>query len=333
MAKTKFDVICVGSATVDAFAKTQHSELIKIYREGEETDFLAYPTGAKILLDEIDFTTGGGGTNVSVSLARLGLRTAYIGCIGSGQNAEMVLSDLRKEKVDTSLVVKKDGETGYSIILDSIEHDRTILAYKGVNNSLAYKDIVKKRLSTRWFYFSSMMDAAFATLESLAAFAQKNNIPFAFNPSPYLAEKGSAFLQQVLSRAAMLVLNKEEAELIVGKGDFAFLCTKLSQLGPKYVVVTDGKAGSHCFADGVLYFSDTTNVNAVETTGAGDAFASAFLAGIIIKNDISFALALGTTNAESVISYYGAKNKLLSFREATALMKRRPVRVTRKRIH
>jgi len=326
-----YDVICVGSSTVDVFAKTEHSELIKIMNKNEEEDFLAYSTGSKILIEQLDFTTGGGGTNVGVALSRLGMKTAYLGCVGKDKNAEHILKRLKEEKVDTKLVVRKKGQTGYSIILDSIEHDRTILAYKGVNNSFRFKDIDKKKLKTKWFYFSAMLDEAYTAQEKVAIFAEKHNIKIAFNPSSYLAEKGSQFLKEILARTEILVLNKEEAELIVGKDSVDYLLYKLHLLGPNYVIITDGKKGAYCYYVGTIYFAKTNNIKIVETTGAGDAFASTFLAGLIKKNDIPYALKLATTNAESVISHHGAKNKLLTFKESLAIMKKNPIKVTKKK--
>ncbi len=329
-----FDVICVGSSTVDVFAKTKYSELIKITdNHKKEEELLAYPVGGKILVDELDFTTGGGGTNVAVSLTKLGLNAAYLGCMGKGGNSEIVLEALKKFKVDTSLVVRKKGDTGYSIILDSIEHDRTILAYKGLNNQLDFKDIDKSKLKTKWFYFSAMLDKAFKTQEAIAKFAEKNEIKIAFNPSSYLAEKGSTFLNEIISRTELLVLNKEEAALIVGKDTLEYLCLKLNKLGSNYVVITDGKKGAYCYHDGMLYFAKTNNIKIIETTGAGDAFASTFLSGLIIKNDVEYAMKLATTNAESVISHHGAKNKLLTLKEAEAIMKKKPVKVTKKKLN
>lgn len=329
-----FDVICVGSSTVDVFVKTKYSELIKIMDTKKEENLLAYPVGGKILVEELDFTTGGGGTNVAVSLAKLSLKPAYLGCMGKGGNSEIVLEALKKFRVDTGLVVRKNGDTGYSIILDSIEHDRTILAYKGLNNNLDFKDIDKKKLKAKWFYFSAMLGRAFKTQEKLAKFAKENNIKIAFNPSSYLAEKGSTFLKEILSRSELLVLNKEEAALIAGKDTIDYLAIKLNKLGPGYVVITDGKRGAYCYHDGCLYFAKTNNIKIIETTGAGDAFASSFLAGIILKNDIPFAMKLATTNAESVVSYHGAKNKLLTLREAQNILRyKKGVKVTKKKLN
>jgi ribokinase len=325
-----FDVICVGTSTVDVFANTDYSELIKIMDKRGEQDLLAYPIGSKILIRELNFTTGGGGTNVAASLARLGHRVAYLGCMGKDANADIVLNDLKKLKVDSSLVVRKEGKTGYSIVLDSIEHDRTILTYRGENNELDFKDINKNKLKAKWLYFSAMLDKSFKAQEQIAKFAEKNGIKVAFNASQYLAEKGARFLKEILSRVEILVLNKEEAELILresGRSTIAKLSVGLSKLGPKYVVITDGEHGSYCYHDGCLYSAKAHHIKVVETTGAGDAYASTFLSGIIRKNDIVYAMQIATTNAESVISHHGAKTGLLTLSQIHKRLGEMPVEV------
>ncbi len=321
-----YDVICVGSATVDVFAKTKFSELIKIMSNKKETDLLAYPTGSKILIDELDFTTGGGGTNTSVSLARLGHKTAWLGILGDDDNANFIINKLKKENVDI-IAAKGNKPTGYSIILDSLEHDRTILAYKGINDFLEFKKIPLKKLKTKWFYFSSMLNKSFTTLEKLAKYAQKNKIKIAFNTSSYLAKKGPTYLKIILKRADILILNREEASYLVRGETIKDLLKNIRKLGPKLVVITDGKRGSNAFDGTYIYKIKTSSIKVLETTGAGDAFASAFLSGMIKKNDIIFAMQLGQANAESVIQYHGAKNKLLRYKESLNIIKKRYERV------
>jgi ribokinase len=323
-----YDVITVGSATVDVFAKTEFSELIKIKSSEGVTSLLAYPTGAKILIEELEFTTGGGATNTAVSLARLGHKVACISKTGCKGNAQRVVNDLKKEKIDSSLITcSNKGRTGYSIILDSLEHDRTILTFKGSSNDLRFSEINKNKLKTKWFYFSTMMGEAYKSLEKLAEYAEKNKIKIAFNTSEYLAKKGPKFLKKVLSRTTLFVLNKEEAQLIVGNADEKELLKRLHKLGPEIVVITNGKLGAHASDGKKVYFLKPNNIKVVETTGAGDAFASSLLSGLIKKNDIEFALQLASANAESVISYHGAKNKLLTFKEALGIIKKRPSKI------
>ena len=326
-----YDVITVGSATVDALARTEFCEMI---HDKKNKECIAYPVGAKILMEELVLTVGGGGTNTAVSLSRLGHKVAFVGKIGSKYNSNRVIHQLKKEKVDTSLIIRsKTGRTGYSIILDSKKHDRTILAFRGSNNDLGSNEINFKKLKTKWFYFSSMIEKSYKTLEKIATYASKNNIKIAFNTSSYLAKKGKNYLKNILNKTNILVLNKDEAQLIVGKNNnVANLLKKLSKLGPEIVAITDGKNGVYVLNNNQIYTGIPTNVKIVETTGAGDAFASSFLCGIIRKNNIEFAMKLGMTNAESVIQHHGAKEKLLKYNEALKIMKKRPIKIIKKKI-
>src|SRR3989338_526378 len=314
-----YDIITIGSATVDTLVRTEFYEMI---HDKKKKECIAYPVGSKILMKELILTTGGGGTNTAVALARLGHKVAFLGKVGSKYNSSMVIKELKKEKVGTSLIVRsKTGRTGYSIVLNSKKHDRTILAFKGSNNDLSFNEIKLKKLNARWFYFSSMMGASFKTLEKLASYAKEHNIKIAFNISSYLAKKGKNHLKNILKKTSILVLNKEEASLLVGKGKINDLLKKLQKLGPEIIAITDGKNGVYVLHSKTAYYGKPHNVKIVETTGAGDSFASSFLSGIIKKGNIEFAIDLGMTNAESVIQHHGAKEILLTYNQALKGMK------------
>lgn len=326
-----YDVITVGSATLDVFARTRFSELIKIIDPKGERDLLAFPSGSKILIDELEFTTGGGGTNTAVAFSRLGHKVAFLGKLGEGTNSDFIHKGLLKEKIEL-LCAHGNGNAGYSVILDTLEHDRTILTYKGVNDDLRHNEVPYRKLKTKWFYFSAMLEESFHTLERLAEFAQERDIKVAFNPSTYLAEKGSRHLKNILSRTKLLVLNKEEACLLVGDDDNEGLLLKLKSFGPEIVVITDGKNDLHVIDKNCFYRTKPPAIKVVDATGAGDAFAASFLSGILRKNDVQFAIKLGIVNSQSVISHYGAKNILLTFKEAMKKMKTLDIKVHRKKI-
>ena len=147
-----------------------------------------------------------------------------------------------------------------------------------------------------------------------------------------MAKKGKNYLKDILKKISILVLNKEEACILVGKDSIKGLLKKLNKLGPDIISITDGKHGVYVLYNNQIYCGKPTNVKIVETTGAGDAFASSFLCGIIRKKDIEFAMKLGMTNAESVIQHHGAKEKLLTYNEALKIMKKRPIKVIKKRL-
>lgn len=94
----------------------------------------------------------------------------------------------------------------------------------------------------------------------------------------------------------------------------------LAETGVKIVVITDGRAGSQvCDGEHVYYFP-SFSVPVVDTLGAGDAFASGFVAGYISSGDISQALKLGTANSSSVVRYFGAKPGLLTLEEVREII-------------
>jgi len=317
-----YDVITVGSATVDAFAYTERSKVIKVEKRAKEQDFIAYPSGTKILLNRLLFMTGGGGTNTAVAFSRLGLKTAFLGSIGSDGHGNAIVKELKNEKVDFIGQRSKKEASGFSIILDSIEHDRTILVFLGANKSLQLSDINMGKVTAKWFYFSSMVGKSYKAIEELSRHAKKNGINIAFNSGSYLVGKGKKYLSRVLFSTRILFLNKEEAEALVGNGDIPGMMQKLHKLGPEIITITNGREGAYASDGKSLYFAPAHKIKVVETTGAGDAFASGFLAGFIKKNDIKFGLKLGIANAESVLSYYGAKNRLLKWNKALSVLKR-----------
>ncbi|MCL4378594.1 MAG: carbohydrate kinase family protein [Actinobacteria bacterium] len=316
-----YDVITIGSNTIDAFVYTDKAESIMIKTIAGEEDFISYPMGSKLLINELDFFSGGGGTNAAVSLARMGLRVAYLGKIGSDNdsNGNKILDELKSEKVDflgvKSILVSE--KTGFSIVLDSIEKNRTILTYRGANDSIDISEIDLGKLKTGWFYLSSMLDRSFETLEIICNYAVNNKIKMIFNPDNYLCQKGINYLENILKNLEILVLNKEEATLLVKDSDIKSKLVSLQKSGPKIVAITDGVNPVNCIdSDNNFYICYPLDTKVTETTGAGDSFASAFLVGFIKTKDIEFSLKLAIANSNSVLQYKGAKNKLLTYDEA-----------------
>jgi ribokinase len=315
-----YDVITMGSATVDAFVQTGD----RLFRCQRGKKKVSVPFGSKIVSEDIHFDVGGGGTNTAVSFSRLGLKAAFLGKIGSGSNSGVVRDLLKREKVDISLMPRCRGRTGYSIVLDAVGHDRTIITFKGSNDKLKFDELKLSRLQAKWFYCSSMMGESYKTMERLVAWARKKGSHVMFNPSSYLCEKGKGHLRKMLSSAHVLVLNREEAMSLAKRRSVKGLLLALHSMGPRIVIITDGKHAVHMYDKGLHYQIRPSRAKVVESTGAGDAFGAGFLAGYIRKNEPEFALKLGLVNAESVLQHLGAKNKLLRWSEAASRVRQAP---------
>ena len=330
-----YDVITVGSNTLDAFVRTD-AKPIRVHKPGDNKKndklCLAYPLGAKILITNLDFHLGGGGTNTAATFKKLGFKIAYLGKIGHDENGVKILHELNKLNIE--FIGSFGKSSGYSVILDSIAHDRTILTHKGSNDNFRYGEVDKTKLKTNWFYFSSMMSSSLELLKSLARYAKKNKIKLAFNPSEYLVVKGREELKPILDATDILVFNREEALILSGKKTiedaFKLLKKIIKQEG--IVIITDGPRGAYAYNGEVMLHAHPKNVKILETTGAGDAFASAFTAGIIRELNLKTALKMGMIQAESVIQSYGAKNKLLNNHEMFDAIKKDRRKIITKKI-
>jgi len=309
-----YDVITVGSATIDVFVDTEDG----LFRPCKRCKgHVNVPFGSKILIEKLKFFTGGGGTNTAVGFARLGLKTAWIGKLGDDQTGKTVLAELKKERVDTRLAAVAKGKTsGYSIILDAKGHDRTILAHKGCNDELSPSDVSLGKIKTNWIYCSSQMGRSLSTLTRIIRYSKKKGIFIAFNPSTYMITEERAAVARILKMTETLIFNKEEAGLLVGDAPIRKMIERIHKMGPKYVVVTDGKNGAWGSDGNEVWFCKAPGVPVVEATGAGDSFATGFVAGIMKGMPVDEAMKIGMVESASVIQYIGAKNILLTWKQA-----------------
>jgi len=316
------DVVCVGSSTIDVFVNTNDKEI-----QYNKRRIIGFDAGSKNIIQDLNYSIGGGAVNTSVSFSRLGIKVACITKLGSYGNGKIIEKYLRDEKVKVIPIRSKTEHSGYSVILDSHEHSRAILTYKGANDSLKFDEIPKKQLNAKWLYFTSMMKDSFKTQVKLINHVKKSNIKVAYNPSLYQIKEYKTILSRLLRKIDLLIFNKEEAETLVGKHPIKKLVKKIYQKGVRIVVITDGKKGSYAY-DGFRYYDAKPNlVNYVETTGAGDAFASTLLAGMIKGKSLEDSMKLATSNAESVIKQIGAQNELLTWTKLNNIVKKKPIKV------
>lgn len=301
-----YDIITLGNATLDVLVKAK-SESGHSKKQNKHQDVLHH-FGEKIPINDIVFTTGGSGINSAIAFSRLGLKTAFIGCLGLDINGEILAKELKKENIEF-LGRVKPGNTGYSVLIPS-SHERKILTFSGVNNNLEWTDIPLS-LETKWLYISSPQGETFKTAEKLVSFAKKKRIKVVFNLNIPLAKQGLKKLKPVLKKADILILNKEEAANLTDKGTIKQMLECLSNYTPGIVVITNGHESIHALSGRMIYIKHLQAIKPLDKTGAGDAFASGFIYGIIQGKDIPTSLDFGHKEALAVLSHLGSKNNLL----------------------
>jgi len=309
------DVITFGSATGDVFLKLNRGNF-KVLRDKAfgSGKGMCFSLGSKFLVDDTTVFSGGGGTNTACTFSNQGFKSAYVGKVGDDIMGEMVLQDLKTHKVSLLFLLKdQKRKTALSVVLSS-SRERTILIYKGACHFLSKEDLLFTKLKkTKWFYIAPLYDKSAELLGGIIRFARENKISVAFNPSRQHLKAGRDRLKPVLAHVDALILNDREARMLVnvpGDKDLEII-KELRYICPGIIVITKGRGGA-VVCDGANIFKlFVTDIQVVEKTGAGDAFGSAFIAGLLQKNDIEYAIRLAIANAESCIQKVGAKNGLL----------------------
>ncbi|MEI7616871.1 MAG: carbohydrate kinase family protein, partial [Actinomycetota bacterium] len=118
--------------------------------------------------------------------------------------------------------------------------DRTILAFKGVNNNLTIKDVKLDKIKTKWLYVSSMLGQSLETAESIVYLAKKRKTKVAINLSLYVANKGLEELSPLLSSADIIILNKEEAQALTKEKDIDKVLNKMYEHTYAKIAITSG---------------------------------------------------------------------------------------------
>lgn len=313
-----YDIISVGDATLDVFVNLQEASVLCNLQKDVCQLCLSYAD--KIPVEKVQRLIGGNAANNAVGSSRLGLKAAFYSIVGNDETGRNIMETVCDAKVSCEYMqIDKKQESNYSVVLN-YKGERTILVY---HIDRTYK--MPKFKPTKWFYLTSMGKNHYDFHMELLAHIKKTGAQLAFNPGTHQLKQGLEKLKPLLAETSVLFVNKEEAQRLVGQiVDIKELIVAMKRVGPKIVVITDGDKGSYAH-DGVDFWKcGVTKTPVVERTGAGDSFATAFLAATIQGKGIPEALHWGTMNSASVITKVGPQAGLLTKPQIQAWLKKYP---------
>lgn len=321
-----YDVISVGDVVTDAFIKLFDDRAELIEKDGKR--MLAMEFGTKIPFDHVEVVEGvGNSANAAVSLAKLGLRSGFITNVGGDSYGRDIIAALHHNGVNTSLVrINHDKKSNYHYVL-WYKDERTILIR---HEEYDYQwPHLRPSETPKWIYLSSVPQHAIDYHDQISDYLDVNpDVKLAFQPGTFQMEAGVDRLRRIYQRSEVLVLNREEAVTVGGGNhdDVHDLLNKLHDLGPKIVVVTDGPNGAYA-SDGnkrlqMPLYPDPAPPK--DRTGAGDAFASTFVAAIVHGKSMEDALKWAPINSMSVVQRVGAQAGLVTEYQIENYLKHAP---------
>lgn len=310
----KRKTLSIGGATYDLFVCLPHDTV----HDHSNEKFFRLPLGAKIRVEQMVETCGGGASNTSVGLARLGCDARFEGVIGSDQWGQKLMENFRKEGVSTDTVTIVESETtSFSIILLGSNRERVILYQPSTNTHLKDMTFSKDAMQgIDWVYLNHLSEESCQIENDIVEMLAKNTgTRLTWNPGGCQIGKGLTDADNIalLAHTHLLLLNKEEALEMTMATDITQAITMLLNTGVKIVCVTDGRNGSFA-SDGVSLFHCpvVTGIQTVNTTGAGDAFGTGMTWGLIEGLSLPEAMKSGTINAASVVANMGSQTGLLT---------------------
>ncbi len=311
MSKT-FDLVAVGDVVTDAFIRIKDAS-VNCDLNKEECK-LSFRFGDKVPYEFVEVVKAvGNSANAAVSATRLGLKVAFVSNVGDDQNGKDCIETLKKNKVDTQYVTINQGkETNYHYVL-WFEDDRTILV-KHQEYNYAFPEIE----APKWIYLSSLAENSLPYHQKIAEYLKAHpEIKLVFQPGTFQMKLGYKKLQELYRLSYLFFCNVEEAKRILDIAEeieIIPLLQKIRELGPKIIVITDGRKGAYTYDGETAWFMPPypDPKPPVSRTGAGDAFASTFTSALALGKTVPEALRWAPINSMSVVQQIGAQKGLLT---------------------
>ncbi len=292
MAIKKLDVVAIGAILIDLIGKAERLP------EREE----------EVFLDELIALPGGSAANTAVACARLGLKTGFVGKIGEDDFGEFLKQDLAREGVDIAELKKtREKQTGTCLIVMDRKKERHMYAFSGAANLLSRSDINPE-------YINSAKIVHLADLKNIAPLIEaakqaRGKTKVSLNPGGLIINLGYRKIRPLLKLVDIYISSKNEAAKLYRTENTLELADKLLKEGIETVALTLGKDGCYIANANQSLRVPAFKVEAVDTTGAGDAFSAGFLYGLAKELSLRECGRYANATAALCVSTSGARFK------------------------
>ncbi len=286
MEKNSDTVLGMGNALMDILVRINNDELLNRLDLPKGSMTLVDREKASKILKQIQYlpksyAPGGSAANTIRGLAALDHPTAYIGSVGDDELGYMFKESIAKEKVDPLLLTSLNP-TGHAITFITPDSERTFATFLGAATDLSAEQLTQKMFSgKRIFHIEGYLIIDHPLILQALKMARKAGVEVSYDMASYnVVEENRDFIRKILSEYVDLVFaNEEEARTFTGKEPKDAL-EELSEFC-KVAVVKTGAKGSLVKMEEELYMVRAIEAEPVDTTGAGDLYASGFLYGYI----------------------------------------------------
>ena len=318
-----YDLISIGDTTTDMFMLLSEQEIRVRDENNDGVTDLIMDFGTKIPIEKLTrIVAVGNAANNAIGASRLGLSAALYTALGEDRDADETREVFKAEGVSLEYVVTTPGtKTNFSAVIN-VGAERTILVFHE-HRQYHLQDNMQ---GAGWVYYTSLGQGHEELNRQIVEYCQRTGTKLAYQPGSHQLRTGLEVVKPIIAAADFVVMNKEEAQGLTGR--FGVECPELVgaflEMGAKCVAVTDGPKGSFASDGDGVWFCDIYDIEVIERTGCGDAWATGFLSarhkGLAVKE----AMEWGTVNAAGKLRFIGAREGLLREQEVRDWIAGRP---------
>jgi sugar/nucleoside kinase (ribokinase family) len=313
-----YDIYAIGAALVDTEVEVTDNFLAEHSIDKAVMTLVEQPRQAELIssLKKNDSTllkqSGGSACNSVVAAAQLGSATYFGGKIADDEDGTLYADDLTYAGVSHAFMQSEHGVTGKCLVMVTPDAERTMNTYLGVSDEFAENEIDQSALAkSEWFYVEGYLqtdDPRTTVVKSAVEFAKQQGVKVALSLSdPFVAQLFGDNLKSVIGDGVDLIFcNKDEALAFTGADTIDQASKELKTYSASFVI-TDGAKGATVFDGKTLLQVPGVKAKAIDTNGAGDMFAGAFLYAITSGKSYLKAAQLANQAAAMVVERFGPR--------------------------
>lgn len=279
--------------------------------------------GETVIGSSLNFGPGGKGSNQATAASRSGAEVVMVAKTGDDTLSDIQHRHYLKEGMTEKYIFRtKESQTGTCFIsVSEVTGQNEIVIVKGANEHLSPEDVLKaeKEIATCDCVLAQF-ETTFETVDMMIKLAKKYKKTIVINPAP--AQKIPVGL---LEGVDYFTPNETEAEFfsgvpVVTEKDAEKASKKILKLGVKNVIITLGKKGAYFYNDKKHFLVKPTDLKAVDSTGAGDAFNGGLVVAISEGRDIEDAIKFANCVASISVTKKGSSDSMPQREESLKLL-------------
>ena len=314
----KYHVYGMGAALVDTEIQVTDDDLITMQVEKGQMTLVDEQRRQELMealsghLVHSKRASGGSAGNTIIAASYFGAKTFFSGKVAADDNGEFYMQDMQRAGVVTPLITAEPGVTGKCLILITPDAERSMNTFLGASESFSSRELDLAAINeSAYLYIEGYLvttDGGRSAAINAREVAQSNGtkVALSFSDPGIIAHFKDGIQSMMGGKIDLVFCNRDEALEFAGTDQLDEAIDALKNVADEFVI-TLGADGSLVYCDGQIIKVDGFKVDAVDTNGAGDMFAGAYLYAISKNDDRKQAASFASRCAAEVVSQFGPR--------------------------